>query len=145
MAQKCSCGTANRGFLPDSFLPPNNIYFFHVLFDCNLYISYGFGDIIAINLLCKQSSAQLIVTLKAVLSGQFFSVSLCIRVHQLSAPTLAKGSKLGRSCIYQCMCQVSSLDLWLTEKVVHLPISKISLMTIDPLNMTRVESGSGNA
>ena len=33
------------------------IYFFHVLFDCNLFeinISYGFGDIKAISLLCQQ-------------------------------------------------------------------------------------------
>ena len=44
------------------------IYFFHVLFDCNLFkinISYGFGDIKAINLLCQQPSAQLIITLNA--------------------------------------------------------------------------------
>ena len=42
------------------------IYFVHVLLDCNLFeidISYGFRNIKAINLLCQQPSAQLIVTL----------------------------------------------------------------------------------
>ena len=42
------------------------IYFFHVLFDCNLLeinISYSFGDIKGINLLCQQPPAWLIVTL----------------------------------------------------------------------------------
>ena len=42
------------------------MYFFHVLLDCNLFemnISYGFGNIKAINLLCQQPSVQLIVTL----------------------------------------------------------------------------------
>ena len=42
------------------------MYFFHVLLDYNLFemnISYSFGHIKAINLLCQQPSAQLIVTL----------------------------------------------------------------------------------
>ena len=45
------------------------MYFFRVLLDCNLFeinISYGFGNIKAINLLCQQPSAQLIVTLSLV-------------------------------------------------------------------------------
>ena len=42
-------------------------YFFHVLLDCNLFeinVSYGFGNIKAINLLRQQPSAQLIITLR---------------------------------------------------------------------------------
>ena len=41
-----------------------------MLLDCNLFeinISYGFGDIKAINLLCQQPPAQLIVTLRHAL------------------------------------------------------------------------------
>ena len=43
------------------------LHYFHVLFNCNLFennISYGFGDIKTINLLCQQPPAQLIITLK---------------------------------------------------------------------------------
>ena len=38
-------------------------YFVHVLLDCNLFeiISYGFRNIKAINSLCQQPSAQLIL------------------------------------------------------------------------------------
>ena len=56
------------GFLQQKLFCLQTIYFFHVLFDCNLFeinISYGFGDNKAINLLCQQPSAQLIVTLNA--------------------------------------------------------------------------------
>ena len=43
------------------------LHFFHVLLDCILFeinISYSFGDIKAINLLCQQPLTQLIITLK---------------------------------------------------------------------------------
>ena len=56
------------GFLQQKLFCLQIIYFFHVLFNCNLFeinISYRFGDIKAINLLCQQPSAQLIVTLNA--------------------------------------------------------------------------------
>ena len=45
-------------------------YFFHVFLDCNLFeinISYDFQNIKAINLLCQQPSAQLIVTLNSTI------------------------------------------------------------------------------
>ena len=69
--QKCSCLDAVRliaglnalGLFTTEAFCLQIIYFFHVLFDYNLFeinISYGFGDIKAINLLCQQPSAQLI-------------------------------------------------------------------------------------
>ena len=55
-------------FTTEAFLLPNNIFLSCAiglqLFEMN--ISYGFGNIKAINLLCQQPSSQLIVTLTEV-------------------------------------------------------------------------------
>ena len=55
---------ALRRFKTDAFLSPNNV-FLSCAVGCNLFemnISYGFGNINAINLLSQQPSAQLIVS-----------------------------------------------------------------------------------
>ena len=57
------------GGFKQTFISLQIIYFVHVLLDCNLFeisISYGFRNIKAINSLCQQPSARLIVTLTAV-------------------------------------------------------------------------------
>ena len=52
------------------------LHSFNVLLDCNLFeinISYGLGDIKAINLLCQQPPAWLIVTLMLQDTGESVS------------------------------------------------------------------------
>ena len=65
------------GVFKQTFVSLRIIYFVHVLLDCNLFeisISYGFRNIKTINSLCRQPSAQLIVTLiQVVLSLYTFS------------------------------------------------------------------------
>ena len=61
------------GVFKQTFISLRMMYFVHVLLDCNLFeinISYSFRNIKAINLLCKQPLAQLIVILITSLSQE---------------------------------------------------------------------------
>ena len=90
---------------------------------------------------CKSTSTQYNNLGSLVLCAQYWKRSALGLVLTI---TLAKGSKLEKSRIYQC----AKSAVWICgrqSKFVHQPISKISLMTIDTLNMIRVEYDSGNA